>query len=25
VLELAGQFPARHGRRLAAPVFGRRR
>lgn len=25
VLELAGQFPARHGRRLTAPVFGRRR
>ena len=25
VLELASQFPARHGRRLAAPVFGRPR
>jgi transcriptional regulator with XRE-family HTH domain len=25
VLELAGQFPARHGRRLTAPVFGRQR
>lgn len=23
VLELAAQFPARHARRLAAPVFGR--